>query len=239
MLTNIRIRLADPRSQQPSERTLLLLLSTQVQNFATEANLSGRHWAVDETFLPVVAGVNDYEISEASFGKPLEIYSYYPSDPGHITYPVNLIDLGDVHFDWGLPENVASGFNTGSPHTAIRIAFYRKQGVLHARVLPTPTTSATYKVLYQIGVYGETVPLDETPFLPEHHSLIELRTAISALPHSEWFDNDDDRNRRRREELALSMAPDSERLERNFRSYITSITGKGGMSIRYEPVPYG
>lgn len=237
MLDHMRILLGDPNAQEPSDRTLLYLLSRELQTYANQANLSGQHWAVDEYPLNVTSGTAEYQISETAFGKPIDVYTYYPTDPGHIRRDIDFTNLGDVNFDWGYPNNVAAGMAFGSPHTAMRMAFYRKQGYIYVQVQPTPQQSATYKVLYQIGEYGSTTSLDEAPLIPEHHALIELRAAMAALPHARWGDNEEF-NTRKREEIALSMQPASGRLERDFKAHLASITGNTGMSVRYAPVPY-
>lgn len=239
MLTNIRIRCGGPKAQAPSDRLLLLLLSSQLQNFATEANLSGRPWSVEEMNLEVTSGEEDYPLPiDASFGKPIQVRTVYPSDPGHIERDIDFFDIGDLNFGWPFPKNFGSaGSLDSSPNNAARLAFFRKGGQVYARVLPIPATSATYQILYQVGVYGETVPLEDIPILPEHHTLLEIRTSLAALPHCEWSD-DRAANKDKRGELAMSMVPDSQRLERNFKLYTATVTGHRGMSVRLAPVDY-
>lgn len=240
MLDNIRLRLDEPLPQKPSDRTLLLLLSTQIQRFINKANRSSRSWAVDELTLVANSGQEDYPLPiDSSFGKPIQVRTVYASDPGHVSRDVPFSDLGDLNFDWPFPGNFGSSLSLdGSPNNAVRMAFFRKSGSdqVWVRMLPVPGQSSTYQVLYQIGVYGSTTPLDETPLLPEHHDLIEIRTAISALPHSAWFEETAN-NTSKRKELAMTLTNDSADLEKEFTSYITSLSAAGGLVLRTVPFP--
>lgn len=241
MLTNVRTRCGGDElaAQRPSPTTLLLLLSTQIQNYITEANLSSKPWAVDEMTLQAVSGTEDYPLPvDSNFGKPIQVRTMYSADPGHIERDVEFTELGEVNFDWGFPRNFGSSLMLdNSPNNMARIAFYRRAGVnqVYARVMPIPARSATYQILYQIGVYGEATPLDEIPLLPEHHALIELRTALASLPHCQWGD-DEDFNRRRREELAASFQPDLARLTTNFKLYLASLSAN--YQPNYRAFPY-
>lgn len=208
MLSNIRTRLDDPMAQRPSDRALLLLLSTQVQRFMNRLNLSGRSWAVDEVDLVVGANVEDYPVPADNFGKALEVRTVDPGNASHVVADVMFTELTDINLNWPWPRNIANSlFNwDGSRHTASRIAFYRRAGLndVYARVMPVPQGSAQYKILYQIGEFGSTVPLDESVLLPEHHPLIEIRTALAALPHCWWSDDKAD-NTERRKQLAMAL----------------------------------
>jgi hypothetical protein len=224
LLSNVRIRLDHPRAQRPSDRDLLLHLSTAIQNLLIEANLRGRYWAVDETELVVTPNTTEYLIGVEGFGKPLEVRSINSPNSPYIDYDVEFSELGDLGFGWDYPNNYGlSGGNGGALHNAHRIAFYHKQGNVYARVMPTPGQSARYRIIYQIGLFGSTIPLDEELLFPEHSALVELRTAISALPSSEWHD-DRAVNSDKRKELALTLSKDEAKSDTLFRHYISSQT---------------
>ena len=223
-LRGIRIRTRDPRAQQPSDRTLLKLLSDQTQNLALEANLRGRYWAVDETDLITTANTAEYLIPVANFGKPIEVYTNWPGNPSYVTQTVDFFELGDLHYQWDYPANFALvGSLDGSPHTSQRIAFYHKQGQVYARVVPTPAQSAQYRIIYQVGKYGDTMPLAEEIMLPEFAQLVEVRTAIAALPHCEWWD-DERANKERRMELGMVLDRAEKQSYVLFKSYVATQT---------------
>lgn len=236
MVKRSRVRLGSPRSQAPSDRQLLLLISTNIQSFINESGLNGSAWAVDELPLTVAAGIEDYAIAEGSyFGKPIQVRTVYPENPAHIERDVEFFELGDINYDWNYPKNfgaLVSNYD-GSPHTAQRIAFFRKSGTdqVYARVQPVPQRAATYQVLYQIGDFGSVLSLDTAPLLPQHHALIELRSCIDALPHCDW-DDDEAINESKRKQLALTFVPRSEQLERNFKTYLRQQTVSRRLSER-------
>lgn len=222
LLSNVRILARNPRAQQPSDRTLLFLLSRQVQNLLTEANLRGRYWAVDEFELVVTPNTADYLIPVEGFGKAIEVRSLFPGNPSYTSYNVDFFELGDLGFDWPYANDFAlSGSLDGSPHSTQRIAFYHKQGNAYARVMPTPAQAASFNIIYQVSMFGETTPLDEPLLFPEHTGLIELRTAIAALPHCEWVP-DAAVNAEMRKELALTLDRDEQRSYLLFKHYMAT-----------------
>lgn len=235
MLSNSRTLCGSPKPQKPNDKTLLLILSRQLQSYINRANLSGKPWAVDELTLTVTGNAEDYPLPvDSHFGKPILVRTVYTANPSTIERDVDFVDLGDFNFDWGLPRNWGGGYSwDGSPNTAARIAFFRKSGTdqVYARVIPIPQQSAQYQILYQVGVYGETVPLDETPLLPEHHALIETWTALAALPHCEWSDDKADNSNRRRE-LGVTLMDERARLERNFERYLSTTSASTRPSYR-------
>lgn len=223
-LRGVRIHLRDPRAQQPSDRTLLRLLSIQLQNFLTELNIYGDNYAVDQTELTVSPNTGEYQIAADGFGKPIEVRAIDPANAQYTEYTVDFFELGDLHFEWGLPNNFGQAFwSDGSPHSTQRIAFYRRGGNVYARVLPVPSQAARLVITYQVGSFGETVPLDEEIIMPEHHALIEVRTALASLPHCEWFD-DEKANIARRAELRDSLLAQEAQLNKVFRANIVNQT---------------
>jgi hypothetical protein len=239
MLDNVRTRLGDCRAQKPSDRQLLLLLSTELQAFLNELAISNRPWAVDEVQLVVTSGTEDYAVATGSnFGKPIRVRTVYPSNPSYISHDVEFFELTDTNFDWELPQNFGSlMYNIdGSPNTAMRMAFFRKSGLdqVYVRVVPVPQATATYQILYQVGVFGETAALADVPALPEHHQMIELRTALAALPMTEWYD-ESPLNSTTRKEFAAAISATLGRLEHDFNEYIKTTSGNRALGYRILP----
>lgn len=231
-LSNIRVRLNGPRAQKPSDRSLLVLLSTQVQNLLTEANLRGRYWAVDFTDVTVNPNVTEYALAVEGFGKPIEVRAVYPGGD-YPEHDVDFYDPGDLNFESPFVGSQPA-FDTltgGQPYMAQRASFYRKNGTLYLRTAGVPQAGATYRIFYQIGVYGQTLALDEELLFPEFYMLAELRTAISALPHSEWFDSED-RNESMRKQLGLTLDLDEKRTYALFKSYVASQTANDQPNYR-------
>ena len=237
MQANVLLRLGEPVEQKPSDRIVLLNLSTQIQSYINEANLSAKPWVVAELDLNVSPNTEDYPIPATDFGKPLMVRTVWASNPAHIERTVDFFELQDLNFDWNLPKNFGNTFFNldGSPHTALRMAFFRKSGLdqAYVRVLPVPQLAATYQILYQIGKYGEEQAVETVPVLPQHHALIEVRTAISLLPMAQWSD-DAAKDSSKRGELAMSLKNDALRLENEFQHYIATVAVSRRLSYRNE-----
>lgn len=234
MASNTRLRLGEPRSQRPSGRAVLQAVCTKSQSLINIIGNTGLPWAVDEYTLNVVGGQADYLLAvDSSFGKPLQVLTYYPQNQGIPQRYVEFRLLNDMNYDWGYPVNVASYmFTDGSPNTAMRIAFYRKGGNddIWCRVLPQPQLAAQYTILYSIGSWADTAGLDESPVLSQFHPLIEVQSAMSLLPQVEWGDNKDD-NRAQRKEYAASLQYDEAALQDDWQRYVRSLTSDH-LSIR-------
>jgi hypothetical protein len=233
---NVRVRLGHPRAQSPSAHDILLNLSTQIQRYLNELALSGRTWAVDEVPLVVGAGQEDYPITATNFGRPLQVRTVYSANPSYIERDVEFDELADMNYNWPYPKNLGSLITNvdGSPNTAMRMAFYRRGGLdqAYVRVTPIPAATATYQILYQVGSFADSAALATVPVLPEHHALLEIRTAISLLPLAEWSD-DAKVNASKQQALALSLSNDERFLASSFTSYIRSVGAKRRPTIRH------
>jgi hypothetical protein len=211
-----------------------VLLNTQVQTFLTELNIFGRNWAVDELLLTITPNTTEYLLNTEGFGKPIAVRALDQSNPAYIERNIDFFELGDLYYDWDLPNNFGAAYSLdGSPHSTQRIAFYRRGGNVYARVLPIPNQAAQFSILYQVGVFGSTQPLDEDILLPEHHALIEVRTALTALPHCEWWD-DEGMNDKRRSALERTLLAEESKLYKTFRANIANQTA--GSPIDYREI---
>lgn len=236
MRQQVRVRLGHPRAQSPSNHDILVNLSTQIQRYMNKLALTGRTWAVDEVSLGVANGVEDYPIAAVNFGRPIQVRTVYPQNPSYVERDIEFDELGDMNFDWPYPKNFGSlVYNVdGSPHTAMRMAFFRRGGVdqVYVRVTPIPAQPATYQILYQVGDFARSAALATVPVLPQHHDLLEIRSAISLLPVTSWSDSAQaDSNKRK--ELAMSLTNDEQALAADFHDYIKSVGAKRRPSVRY------
>lgn len=236
MMERVRaVHLGEPRAQHPSTYQVLTKLSIQIQRYVNRLSLSERSWAVAEVSLTVAANQEDYPISAADFGRPIQVRTVWSSNPSHIEQDIMFFELGDINFNWPYPKNLgALIYNAdGSPHTAQRMAFFRKSGVdqIYVRVQPIPQRTATYQILYQIGNYADGAALATVPVLSQHHALIEVRTALSLLPITDWT-GDVKADVVMREQLAIQLKSDEIELGRDFERYISSVGAKRRPSYR-------
>jgi hypothetical protein len=167
-----------------------------------------------------------------SFGKPLQVITVDDSTPSHIEREIPFFQVANLNFNYQAPKD--AGYQNWSPdgsnHTAVRIAFYRKDGSWTVRVLPMPELAAEYKVLYSVGDWAGTAGLGDVPILPEHHHLIEVRSAGTLLPLAEWYDEEDKQGRKanseKRQSLAQSLMAENQLYTRDFENRIVNLQGR-------------
>ncbi len=232
-----RMDLDEPRPGQPSFRLVLNATLRSVQSLINRLSNTNKAWASGETELNVVPQQFEYPLNvDTTFGKPLAISVTQPGNPGLIPRTIDMFEVQNMWFDWGLPNNVASYFTMpdGSPNTAQRIAIFRKEGIadnIYVRVLPIPQLAATYTILYTIGNWIDSAALTTSPVLTEHHDLVAVITAKSLLPSCKWWD-DEEENRKKRRELFTSLEDTREGLQEDFDRYIGSMR-VGKMRMRH------
>lgn len=226
MSANLSVRLGDPKPQRPSPRHRLSAVTRTTQSFFNRLSNTGRAWQVNEVNLLVTQGTQDFQLAvDGNFGKPLQVITIDPSNPAHITRSIDFFEVQNLNFDWGLPQNYGT-FNwspDGSQHTALRMAFYRKDDGIWVRIQPMPMLTCTYTILYTIGNWIDTAALETSPVLSEHHHLIETIAGMSLLPMCEWGD-DPKVNAATRAEFRQSLDMDRQTYMPDFEMYIRSLT---------------
>ena len=223
--TASRIDLLEPLPQRPSRRYLLQLATSNVQTYFNRLSNTGRPWAVAETILVVSPGTSQYLMQVDDISKILDVTTSDINNPAHIERQIPFWDFPDLRTDWNAPANLPAITFYDSQHTAQRIAFFRKdfQNACYAAVWPIPQFTCSYRVLYSVTGSAPTMSLDDSPILTQHHFLLSTKTALDALPGSAWWQNEDE-NRARRKELALSLSSRLPDLQTQFDRYIRSLT---------------
>lgn len=226
MCSETRLLTDDPRPQQPSGRRVLLAVLQAIQSFYSRLENTGQPWSIKPDYQLVVSGnTGDYLLAvDDSYGKPIQVLTYYPANPSIPQRYVEFVELQDMNFDWGLPVNVASWmYLDGSPNTAMRMAFYNKDdGSRWVRVLPQPSLTASYLVTFASGDWASNVALTDSPVLTQFHSLPEIWAAESILPSCQWWD-DVQLNMAHRKELALALKNDEMRIAEEFDRYCRNL----------------
>jgi len=234
MCSNVRVLTDSPLPQKPSLQRILMAVVQATQSFYSQLENTGTSWVIKPDYtLTVANGVSDYLLAiDNSFGKPVQVLTYYPQNPSYIQRYVEFRVFNDMNFDWPYPVNISAWMWTdGSNCTAMRMAFYTKDdGTNWVRVLPQPQLSASYLITFQGSDWTSNASLEDSPILSQFHSLIELWAAQSILPSCQWKD-DDNYNMAHRKEIALALKNDEARITDDFRQYIRSTT-MDHMSIR-------
>lgn len=198
-----------------------------LQSFYSQLENTGAAWVVQPEYtLQVTSNTSDYLLAISSdYGKPIQVLSYYPSNPSYVQRPIDFVDLQDLNFNWNFPTNLASWlFTDGSNCTAARMAFYYKDdGSRWVRVLPTPMLSAQYIVTFMGGDYASTANIADSPVLSQFHSLVEVRAAMSLLPSCQWDHSDQKYNMAHRREIAEALKNDEARIDDQFSRYCRNL----------------
>jgi hypothetical protein len=98
------------------------------------------------------------------------------------------------------------------------------EGDVVVRVKPMPMLSASYVVQYSTGYFMDSISLDTTILLAQHHALPETQAALSLLSRCRWSD-DVKADRDRRKDLSQSLEYDVTTFNKDFEDFI-----RGGIS---------
>lgn len=193
MLEAARVELCEPREQQPSYRQLLNVGVAVVQHAYNKANNTARSWAVSEAILTAVPNSEEVQLNAASVGRILSVTTYDPTNPAWIERPVTFHDLSELTMDWLQPQAVGWWPSTidGSTANAVRVAFYRKNGLpqVYARLLPLPQIEAQYRCIYQVGDVASGMALAQAPMFEQFHHMLVCQMARDAAISARWSDD--------------------------------------------------
>jgi len=203
-------------------RRVLLAVLQATQSFYSHLENTGQSWSLKPDYqLVVSSGASDYLLAiDNSYGKPIQVLSYYPQNPSHIQRQIQFVEFADMNFNWPYPVNLSSWVMTdGSNCTAMRMAFYKRDdGSSWVRVLPQPQLSALYLISFASSDWTSNAAIEDSPVLSQFHSLPETWAAMSILPSCQWWD-DPKLNAAHRQELALSLQNDVGRTADDFQRY--------------------
>jgi len=226
LCSNARVLADEPLPQKPSGRRVLQAVMESLQAFYVKLGNTGQAWSLKPDYqLNVTSNTADYLLSiDPSYGKPIQVLTYYPQNLSVPQRFVEFREFADMNFDWGYPVNVASWmWMDGSPNTAMRMAFYKKDdGSSWVRVLPTPALAGAYLITFASGDWASTAGIGESPVLSQFHSLVETWAALSFLPSCQWTE-DQKYNMAHRRELAEALKNDEARIEDGFDRYCRNI----------------
>lgn len=226
MAQAVRLRTDEPLPNHPSNRRILQAVTDATQSLYNRLENTGASWSLKADYtLTVSSNTSDYLLAiDDSYGKPIQVLTYYPSNPSHITRFVDFVEMQDLNFDWAYPVNVSSWMMTdGSNCTAMRMAFYYKDdGSRWVRVLPQPQLSASYLITFSSGDWMSSAGLESSPVLSQFHMLPEIWAAQSVLPSCQWG-ADQKYNMDHRREIIAALKNDEQRIDDEFSRYCRSL----------------
>lgn len=226
MAQESRILADEPLPNRPSGRRVLLAVASAVQTFYARLGNTGQAWAFKPDYTLTVSGnTSDFLLAvDSSYGKPVQVLTYYPQNPSYVQRFVDFVEFPDLNFAWPYPVNISSWmYSDGSNCTAMRMAFYYKDdGSRWVRVLPQPQLSAQYLITFAEGDFLSSAGLETSPVLSQFHALPETWAALSYLPSCQWT-SDQGYNMKHRNEIALALKNDEQRIAPEFDAYCRNI----------------
>jgi hypothetical protein len=217
-ISKVRSLLLNPKSNRPTVDQLFSNLTDEFQAFYNELETSSQPWTYNEVTVNVNAGVYDYLVPVTT-GKVL-FATAYPQDTNFGPIALEIADLAEVTsnfflyspLDWGFSRDFNEVINLPFP---FQIAFYRKGGDLWFRLAPFSYALTSITITYSTGDWLQNLNVNTTAVLPNHHGLVETRTAMNLLPGCEWS-ADVNRDDLKRKNLAMSLSTQAQRYSRNF-----------------------
>jgi hypothetical protein len=173
MIAQIKVLLDEPNTEHPSKRQIMINLTSNLQQYFNELQLTGAPWAIKTLTLTTSANTPEYPITANDWGKPMLVLQR-ESDP---MIPEREVQITNIE-------------NMDYPHSTPAIAFYGKSalaGGMFCRIVPTPSQVGTLTIWYKIGP-APFVALTDEVLMPEHHHLIIHRTALACLPYCRWYE---------------------------------------------------
>jgi len=221
----VRDLLDNPLPQRPPFHQLLRQTFSDLQDLTNALTNTGLVWSEYQWQLNYNPNQADYEINVSDFGKAV----FATRLTGNPFIPQVAIQIGDrnkEHYGtvW---QYIYGAYGQWIPwnESPEQLIFWRG-GAYNPRqmvsVMPQPQSAQTYIIHYIPGFLANNVALSTSIQMPEHQSLIQLRSASAMLPYTEWGD-DKTYNANRRKELAEGFQYQLERKEELFKDYKTSM----------------
>jgi hypothetical protein len=220
MMSNVLLRLGDPRAQSVGDAQLLQQVCSQTRTVLRAKRNSGNPWNFADTDVVTVPNETLYQITAPDFGTPLSVLTKNDyANPNFIVRRIPFYlaqDLNTVEYD--LPQNAGIWyggylFSAFDPnHVALRCSFTWRNNVPYIEFIPFGNQQATYTIRYLQSASGvNQMALAQEPVPAEDADLIEIRAAKSLLPLAQWEGNNEAVNTVKRTQLYQSLA-DDERL---------------------------
>lgn len=219
-MSNVLVRLGDPRAQAPGEFQLLHQVSSQTRTVLRAKRNSGNPWNFADTQVETQPDESLYQITATDCGLPLAVLTV--DDYNNMAFVCRRIPMyiaADFHtLDYGLPSGAGSWWagstlSAGDPnHAATRCNITWRDNVPYIEFIPVGNQSATYVIRYLQSADGVVnMALATNPVPAEDADLIEIRAAKSLLPLTQWEGNNEAANTAMQNKLRISLT-DDERL---------------------------
>lgn len=186
VLASVRAALDFPSPENLKDFTLLLKLQEKADYYFTRLNLEERTWFVGSFDLIAVPSRELYDVTADDFGRPITCETVDTSDPyNHIRREIPIGDLQDYNIFYNGTVRAGSGTTTSTDKFSAQfMAFYRTtSNELKLRVVPMPSTAATYRFWYEPNRPTPARLNSSLTFLEQFKNLLVADTALACLPY--------------------------------------------------------
>ena len=234
IMTNVRLRLGDPRSHAPNDQAILNAVCSQIRALLRFRRITGNPWNFNDLVIQVQPNLDTYAIMATDFGSPLAVLSYDPNNPVWVPRLIKIYEPQNLFLDLPTLPNKYAGWAyfpyDGSNATAQRVAFYWRDNQAFAQFWPIPLQQAGYLCRYLQNADGvNQASLSSSPLPSEDDDLVELKAALSLLPITDWFAPETPEgtryNAEKRRDLMASLRADEQEASALFQAQMRQPTG--------------
>lgn len=217
-ISDVRQHLMEPRPDSPQLRQVMLKLQDCAQLLHLEAQNTSTAWDIATTEIVTVADQADYALTAADlgFGKDVRIITIDPGQPYHVQREIRRCDLQDIDQFYSGPARALS-----LGHSASVIAFYRQQGQVYAKLIPTPAEGGNrYEVWYETDM-PQMASVGDSPTMTPFQRYRNIKAAIALIPYCDW-NLGPEQTTGRMSAMALSLQMQHEEFKRAWQNYIAN-----------------
>ena len=242
-MTNVRLRLSDPRAGRPNDAQLLNAVSTEIRTVKRHESNTSNVWNFNDTIINVAPNNATYLINAVDFGVPLAVLTWAPQLTTWMPRLIAIYQPQNLYYGYAGRPNLDGFVNwlgwDGSNCTAERCAFYWKDGQPYIEFLPIPQFGASYKIRYlESGASVGSDSLTAAPINAMDADLVETRSALALLATTEWMSPDTKDNRaynaERRKDLFVTLNTTEKELRRQFEAAKLQLEGDR-LTMRFNP----
>jgi len=227
------MRLFEPHPTFPSEPHIWRALADNAQLLFNQALNTPVSWRLQSTDVSIGPGMAEIMLIADNFGKDVLAHTIDLSDPNHVERPLRRLSMQSSLLGGADPYAAGGEISAnGARHTVNTLVFYRKDGVPYIKPLPLQQEqSAEYRIWYE-SAEPELVSEGSELILPQGVPLLCLMATRAVLPVARWCGYSDAQNMEMRKSIALSLQPEIELHDREWRKLIATDRQAGPVIIR-------
>lgn len=182
MISHIRLKLGDPKPENPRDEVIMTFLKDAAQQLYNELANTASNWTLKKARLTLVPGQDTYLFPFSDFSQELCMLTVDDTDPNHWQREVMICEVQNTdQFFSGPLKDQGSGYK----HTAQTASFYLMDGQVYVRVRPVPIQAAEYEIWYVPGPYNVN-SFGPVIGFEQFHPMLENQIAIAVAGLCRW-----------------------------------------------------